>query len=162
VDRRQFRVRLIRALFPFRGWLARLRLFVLRLVNRPSPFDAVLDALAEEARRQTQVIITEYLMAIGLSGTIRLRLGSDVVGEFPASLREIALPDLRLLLDHYDPTPDSLSGSGAVTWSNLPERLHFIIDMFRCYHETLDLFEPPFTEEQVTTLKAGRLPTGQL
>jgi hypothetical protein len=162
VDPRQFRLRLIKALFPYRGWLARLRLFLLRLLNRPSPFDAVLDTLLAEARRQARLVITECLMTIGLPGGARLRLGDDLPSEYPALLKQIALPDLRALLDRIDPTPDSTRNTGAVDWAHLPHRLHFICDLFRCYHESPDLFEPPFTAEQVAALKAGRLPEGRL
>jgi hypothetical protein len=162
VDRRQFRVRLIKALFPYHGWLARLRLFLLRLFNRPSPFDAVLDALLAEARRRARLIITEYVMTIGLPRGVRLRLGADIPAEFPPSLKRIALPDLLVLLEMIDSTPDSTRDTGAVDWSQLPDRLHFIADMFRCFHEETGLFEPPFTAAQVTALKAGRLPEGRL
>src|SRR3712207_6973910 len=54
---------------------------------------------------------------------------------FPATLREITNPDLRLLLERIDPTPDSLRETGAVDWADLPDRLHFILDLFRCYQE---------------------------
>jgi hypothetical protein len=162
VDRRQFRARVIRALFPYRGWLARIRLFLLRLFDRPSPFDAVLDQLWAEARRQAHLVITEYLMTIGLAGSKRLHLGSDIPAAFPESLKEIVLVDLHALLDQIDLTPNSTRATGAVDWANLSERLHFIADMFRCYHETADLFDPPFTAAQIMDLRAGRLPGGTL
>jgi hypothetical protein len=161
VDRRPFRRRLIRALFPYRGWLAEIRLFILRLIDRPSPFDAVLDALLAEARRQAHLVITEYMMTIDLPGA-RLRLGKDVPVSFPESLRQITLADLQSLLERIDPTPDSTNDGGAVDWASLPDRLHFIVDMFRCYHETSTLFDPPFTGEQVVALKSGQLPGGRL
>lgn len=160
IDWRQFRSALIRAIFPYRGWLARIRLFFLRLLDRPSPFDAILDTLLAEARRQARLVITEYLMVITLPGGVRLRLGEDLALEFPAALRQVALPDLCALLERLDPTPDSTRDTGAVDWSSLPDRMHFILDMFRCYHEAPALFEPPFTPEQALVLKAGRLPEG--
>jgi hypothetical protein len=101
-------------------------------------------------------------LTITLPHGVRLRLGDDVPAEFPPSLKQITLPDLCTMLARIDPTPDSTRGTGAVDWSNLPDRLHFIIDMFRCYQESPDLFESPFTPEQVTALKAGRLPEGRL
>ncbi len=162
VDQRQFRLRLIKALFPYRGWLARLRLFLLRLFDRPSPFDAALDALLVEARRRARLVITEYVMTIGLPHGVRLRLGDDLHGEFPASLRQIALADLRTLLEKIDRTPDSTRDTGAVDWASLPDRLHFICDLFRCYQESSDLFEPPYSAAQITSLKAGLLPEGPL
>jgi len=66
------------------------------------------------------------------------------------------------LLERTDPTPDSLRETGALDWADLPDRLHFIVDLFRCYQESRDLFEPPFTPEQVSALTAGRLPGGRL
>jgi hypothetical protein len=162
IDLRQFRLRLIKAIFPFRGWLARLRLFFMRLFGGPTPFDAAMDALVAVARQQAHLIITDRLMTLGLPGGIRLRLGDDLRGEFPASLRQIANPDLRALLDRIDPTPDDRRDTGAVDWADLPDRLHFIADLFRCYQESHNLFEPPFTLDQVVALKAGRLPGGEL
>ena len=59
-------------------------------------------------------------------------------------------------------TTASTHDTGAVDWADLPERLHFIVDMFRCYQEWPDLFVAPFTPEQVVALKAGHLPPGRL
>lgn len=41
-------------------------------------------------------------------------------------------------------------------------KLHFIVDLFRCYHETRELHAPPFTDEQVNDIQRGRLPGGRL
>ena len=162
IDRQQFRQQVIKALFPWSSWFARGRLLLGRLLDRPSPLDAVIDVLLAEARRRAHFVVTEYLMTIGLPHGMRLRLGDDLPVPFPASLRQIALPDLRALLERIDPTPDSTRGTGAADWASLPDRLHFIIDMFRCYHEAPDLFEAPFSAAQVALLKAGRLPMGRL
>ncbi len=162
VDPRDFRDRLIRALFPKRGWLARLRLFLLRVFRRPSPFDALTETLLAEAKLRAHRVVTRYLMTIGLAGGERLRLGADVPAEFPASLQTLADPDLIALLSMVDPTPDSPLDSGAVDWTELMDRLHFIVDMFRCYQECADLFTPPFTPEQVADFRAGKMPSGRL
>lgn len=162
IDYKDFRLRLIKALFPQNSWLVRLRLFLLRLLGRPRSFDAVVENLLAEARRLAHLIITEYMMTIGLPHDVILHLGRDLTVEFPPSLKQLTLPDLQALLAKIDPTPDSAHGSGAVDWSSLPDRLHFIVDLFRCYHDTADLLEPPFTAEQVTALKAGRLPDGRM
>ncbi len=162
VDPGQVRRRLIGAIFPHRSWLVRLRLSLMRLLGRRTQFDEATDMLIAIARQQTRAVITEHLMTIGLPRGERLRLGSDLSGEFPASLREITKPDLRALLERIDPTPDSLRDTGAADWGDLPDRLHFILDMFRCYGEARELFERPFTPEQVAALRAGRLPGGRL
>jgi hypothetical protein len=162
VDPEQFRRRLLRAIFPARSWLVRLRLFFRRLTGRPTPFDAATNTLVAVARQHARAVITEHLMTLGLPRGGRLRLGSDLSSEFPASLKEITNPDLRALLGRIDPTPDSLRETGAVDWADLPDRLHFILDLFRCYQERQDLLEPPFTPEQVAALRAGHLPGGPL
>jgi hypothetical protein len=58
-------------------------------------------------------------------------------------------------------TLDSRSESGAVDWADLPDRVHFICDFFRCHHERADLFMAPFPV-QTRALKAGRLPECEL
>lgn len=162
IDHKEFRVSLIKALFPQNsGWM-RLRLFLLKLFNRPRPLDAALNGLLAEARRIAHLIITEYMMTIGLPHDVTLHLGQDLLAEFPPTLRQLTLPDLQALLTQIDSTPNSPRGSGAVDWSELLDRLHYITDLFRCYHESIDLFDPPFTAEQIAALKAGRLPAGRL
>ena len=41
-------------------------------------------------------------------------------------------------------------------------RIHFIADMFRCYHARADLFAPPFTADQIAVIGRGQRPTGPL
>src|SRR5215218_5488600 len=132
------------------------------LLVEPTPFDAATNVLVAIVRQHARLAITEHLMTIGLPRGRRLRLGSDLGGEFPASLEEITNPDLLALLGRIDPTPDSLRETGVLDWADLTDRLHFIVDLFRCYQESRDLFEPPFTPEQVSALTAGRLPGGRL
>lgn len=161
IERRAFRVRVIKALFPPRGWRARLRLFLIWLFDRPSLFDPVVNLLLDEARRRARLVITKVVMRIGLPHG-SLHLGDDLTADYPERLRQIALADLLALLGQLDPTPDSPRDSGAADWSLLPERLHFIAELFRCYHDSADLFDPPFLPSQVAALKTGRLPDGAL
>lgn len=158
VDPAKVRSQVMKSLFPF--W-ARVRLFILRLLGRPSTFDRELDTLVAAVRSQMHRVITHYMMTLEIPPGLRLRLGDDVPGDFPPSLRQITLLDLRALLQKIDPTPDSPRESGAVDWADLPDRIHFIVDMFRHYHEARELFDPPFTAEQLEALKAGRLPEGK-
>ncbi len=162
IDLPSFKLRLIKAIFPYRGWLARLRLFLTRLLNRPTPFDDALNLLVTEARRQARLFITDQMMTISFPPGIRLRLGDDLNAEFPPALQQIANSDLLALLAQIDPTPDSPRDSGTTDWADLADRIHFIADMFRCYADSTDLFAPPFTSEQIAQLKAGHLPGGQL
>jgi len=102
------------------------------------------------------------MMMIEMPNFNRIRLGDDLVARFPPILRKVTLPDLQALLAQIDPTPDSTIHSGAQLWGDLPDRLHFIADLFRCYQVDTRLLEPPFTDDQVVELKSGRLPPGRL
>ena len=52
--------------------------------------------------------------------------------------------------------------SGARDWASMPDRMHFIADLFRLEHDTAALFEPPFTLAQRQAIAAGRVPDGEL
>ncbi|OQZ02645.1 MAG: hypothetical protein B6D35_00990 [Candidatus Brocadia sp. UTAMX2] len=161
VEPKQFIQRLMKAISPSRNWFSRILLTFTRLLGKLKPFDAAINTLVATARQKARLVITEYMLTLSLPHE-RLRLGKDLNAEFPASLKEITNPDLRTLLKRIDPTPDSLHETGAVDWADLPDRLHFIIDLFRCYQESHDLFEPPFTAKQVAALKSGHRPEGPL
>ena len=153
---------LFRSVFPANGWFHLAHLYLRRLLGRPTPLDLAIQALLAEARRTLREVITEIMMTITLPSGVVLRLGRDLAAAFPESLRQLTNPELRSFLLDYDLTPDSLSDTGALDWADLADRLHFILDLFRCYQEKQNLFEPPFTPEQVEALKGGALPEGRL
>jgi len=162
IDPRQFHDRLLAALFLADTLAARLRRTWNRLRGRPSPVDAAVDRLLTLVRDEARFLVSDQLMAIELPQETRLRLGRDLRAGYPASLQAITEPALRDLLARIDPTPDSPRASGAVDWGSLDDRLHFILELFRCYQEWPPLFDPPFSPEQVAALKAGALPKGRL
>lgn len=162
LNREEVRDRLLAVLFPSGSWVVRARLFVKRLWGGPTPFELAVNALIAEIRRLSRAVITDHLMTLSFPNNEVLRLGKDLRREFPSSLKHLSLPELVTLLGHIDPTPDSLRDSGAADWADLPERLHYIADLFRCCQETSNLFDPPFTAEQVEQLGAGRVPQGRL
>ena len=51
--------------------------------------------------------------------------------------------------------------AGARDWSDLDQRMHYIVHLFRCFHEREDLFNAPFTPAQVERLMAGVVPDGR-
>jgi len=162
VDASEFRNHLIETIFPDRGVFGRLRFFAMRLFGKLTHFDAAIDSLVNIARRPIRFVITEHLMTLTFPPNVRLRLGHDLTAAFPDSLKQIENADLLALLKQIDPTPDSLRDTGAVDWADLLDRLHFIVDLFRCYHESANLLEAPFSADQVMALKAGTVPAGQL
>ncbi len=153
---------LFRSLFPLNGWLHLAHLYLRRWLGRPTALDLAIQALLKEAGALLRQAITDVMMTICFPAGVVVRLGKDLEAGFPETLQVITFEELADFLGAFDETPDSLSGSGARDWANLPERLHFIIDFFRCYQEREILFEPPFTSEQVEAMRAGRLPLGRL
>jgi hypothetical protein len=112
--------------------------------------------LAELSRE----IITHSLMVLSLPGRILL-LGRDLDDPFPEALRELSDGELAALIAQFEPAsgPDL---SAAVDWSQLHQRMHFIVHLFRAFHETHDLFDAPFTPAQVEQILAGKIPDGDL
>ena len=159
-DPAELRRRLLAELFP--DPTARMRMALLRLVGRAGSLFRARDRLAEELQRLGRLVITEQLMTLRLPGGRVLRLGQDLQTDFPQPLAHTTNPDLQALLSKVDPTPDSLDATGAQDWGRLPDRMHFITDLFRAYHLDGALFDPPFTPDQMAAIKVGQLPTGRL
>jgi hypothetical protein len=153
---------LFASIFRINGWFHLAHLYVRRLLGRPTALDLAIQALLVEASSLLRQTITEIMMTISLPSGVLVKLSKDLTTGFPDSLKQITNLELRLLLEKHDLTPDSLSDTGVLDWADLSDRLHFIIDLFRCYQEDHNLFEPPFTPEQVEASKDGRLPTGRL
>ncbi|HEX6175832.1 MAG TPA: hypothetical protein VF089_17610 [Candidatus Binatia bacterium] len=124
--------------------------------------NAAFARLIEEVNRLIRQVITDHLMTLHLAGAEVLRLGRDLQGAFPQELGEIRNPKLREMLERIDITLNSLVESGAKDWADFTDRMHFIADFFRVYQERQQLFEAPFTTEQVALLKRGAKPDGRL
>jgi hypothetical protein len=158
----QFTRLVLAASFPFSGWLVTSQWIGRRLFGQKNSFDRAAQVLLGSAEALVRHALTETMMTIYLPPNLTVRLGADLTEGFPDSLRLIDEPDLRILLAQVDKTQDSLVESGALDWANLPDRMNFIADLFRCYQEWRDLFDPPFTPEQTAAIKAGRMPEGEL
>jgi hypothetical protein len=124
--------------------------------------DAAVARLIGEVNRLIRETITDHLMTLHLGGTEMLRLGRDLQGAFPQQLEQIRNSRLREVLERVDSTLNSLDQTGAKDWADFADRMHFIADFFRVYQERQQLFEAPYTTEQVELLKSGALPGGRL
>jgi hypothetical protein len=153
--------RLLADLFPRRHWIVRARRQLARLSGRSTPLDRAAAALVAEARSRLRRTLTDRIMTLDLAGQL-VRLGADVRAPFPSSVERAGLAELVALLGRIDPTPDSLRESAAVDWADLGERMHFIADLFRAWHEAPQLLASPFTVEQVLEMRAGHVPEGRL
>ncbi|NUT45963.1 MAG: hypothetical protein HOV94_01405, partial [Saccharothrix sp.] len=131
-------------------------------LGRRAAVRAAAEQLTTRARGLVRRVVTGHLMTLALPGGEVLDLGEDLPATFPPLLAHLANPDLLALLATVDPTPDSLQDTAARDWSDLPDRMHYIADMFRCHADRADLQSPPFTPAQVADLTNGRRPTGPL
>lgn len=153
---------MVKVLRPEWGEFNELMWFFMRLFGRLTALDEAVRFYLAAAQRQTQFIVTESMMTLEAPHNNLLRLGDDLAGGFPPALQQITNPELAQLIAHIDPTPDSLHASGAEDWGDLPDRLHFIADLFRIYQTSDGLFAPPFTHEQSVAIKENVLPSGRL
>lgn len=110
--------------------------------------------------------VTRMWMTYALP-TRDMKLGKDVVAptglvNFPADLLTIENERCREIIAQFDSGQNTLSGSAAANWARLEDRMTFIVDFFRSYQRYKPLFEPPFLDNQVSAIKAGHFPGGQL
>jgi hypothetical protein len=104
--------------------------------------------MAELAREA----ITHSLMVLSVPGRI-LALGAHLPDPYP---------DVEALIAGYEPVPPAVDDCGAHDWSNLQQRMHYIVHLFRAFHEQPTLSDPPFTAAQVEQFQAGVIPEGEL
>jgi hypothetical protein len=110
-------------------------------------------------RKLTQIsrqVITESLMVLTLPAVV-LWLGRNL--EAPGAVTD---PELRELMARYEPVPPAVDDCGAEDWSELDQRMHYIVHLFRAHHADGTLGTPPFTPVQVERILAGELPDGDL
>jgi hypothetical protein len=113
--------------------------------------------LQRRLSRLSREIITRELMVLNLAGTVLwLHENLVVAGAAPKS------PELERLLARFEPVPPAVDDCGARDWSDLHQRMHYLVHLFRAYHDRAELAAPPFTPAQVERLRAGVLPGGEL
>lgn len=151
---------LLRELLP--GFWLRIRYYIQKLLQRKLPLDEAIDQLLNLAKLKVREVITGCLMTLFIPVNELLKLGEDLKEKFPERLAHISDQKLKELLNKIDPTPDSLKESGAKDWGDLSDRIHFIADLFRAYFEHPQLYNQPFTVEQVKVFKEGKRPKGSL
>ena len=91
-----------------------------------------------------------------------LALGTHLVDAYPDVLDEPTDAELTELLALYEPVAPARDDCGARDWSDLHQRMHYIVHLFRVFHLTEDLSRPPFTPEQVESISRGVVPDGEL
>jgi hypothetical protein len=129
------------------------------------PATAAAGVVAARAQRSAsnlaREVITESFMVLSLPGRV-LGLGTHLTDAYPELLREPADAELTELLARFEPTPPARDDCGARDWSELQQRMHYIVHMFCAFHLNERLSSPPFTPEQVESFSRGIVPDGEL
>ena len=154
------RTTILREIIP--GFWRRIRYYISKLLKRKLPLDDAIDKLLELVKHEMREVITEFMMTLYVPDNEILKLGQDLKGGFPEELKTITNSKFKELLSKIDPTPDSVKESGAKDWGDLSDRIHFIADFFRSHFKHLQLYNSPFTDEQMKVLKEGKIPQGKL
>jgi hypothetical protein len=133
------------------------------LVRRPlaATVGAVAARLQRAASAVAREVITDSFMVLSLPGRV-LALGANLTDEYPDALRAPADSDLRELLARFEPVAPEPDDCGARDWSELDQRMHYIVHLFCAFHERTELFDPAFTETQLAALGRGAVPDGAL
>ena len=92
-------------------------------------------------------VISRSLMVLSLPGRV-LWLGSHLADPYPETLRSITDHDLTELIGRLEPAAPAGDDCGARDWSVLEQRMHYILHLFRAWHENPALAHPPFTPAQ--------------
>jgi hypothetical protein len=117
--------------------------------------------LQRSSSRLAREVITDCLMVLTLPGRV-LALRTNLPGPYPAELTEPTDPELDAFLARFEPAPPARDDCGARDWSNLHQRMHYIVHLFRAFHLSEELSEPPFDADQVASIGRGVIPEGEL
>ena len=122
------------------------------------PVGAFGERMQQRVADLTREIITMSLMVMSLPGRV-LSLGADMGEPFPPLLSELHDADLLALFDRFH---HGTTATAATDWSDLDQRMRYISSFFRAFHLHEELLGPPFTDDQVASFTAGRVPGGDL
>jgi hypothetical protein len=121
--------------------------------------------LAQAVRRVSVKIareaVTDAMMVLRLPDRV-LALGRDLDVPVPPLLANSAYPALNAFVRPLDPCPPGGITCAAQDWCDFPQRMHYILHFFRAYAADEGLFAPPFTDEQVESIRRGIVPAGVL
>jgi len=132
---------------------------------------AVIDRMAHPLLSEAEDIwcdvATKELMTLRVPGQT-LHLGSTLPAPpgglplYPSALDPVTLDDLAEVMELYGALTVDASNSGATDWARLPQRMTYIIDLFRSRQQVPSLYEQPFSQEQHQAILDHRVPDGPL
>ena len=131
--------------------------------RRPAAAVAGVVAAARSERRAAlaREVITESFLVLSLPGRV-LALGTHLADAYPEALAEPADSELNELLARFEPVAPAPDDCGARDWSDLHQRMHYIVHLFRTFHLSEQLSQPPFNPDQVASFSRGIVPDGEV
>jgi hypothetical protein len=118
-------------------------------------------AIQRASSKLAREVITDSMMTLTLPGRV-LALGTNLADPSPSELADPADPELKELLARFEPVPPELDDCGARDWSDLDQRMHYIVHLFRAFQLDEQLADSPFTPDQVARFSRGVIPEGDL
>ena len=133
------------------------------VAQRPAVAVAGVIAAGEQrtASRVAREVITESFMVLSFPARV-LALGTHLIDEYPDVLRQPADVELTELVARFEPVPPAPDDCGARDWSDVHQRMHYIVHLFCAFHLHEELYRQPFTQEQVACFRGGVVPNGEL
>jgi len=118
-------------------------------------------AIQRAASRLAREAITDSFIVLALPGRV-LALGTHLADAYPDALADPADPELKELLARFEPAAPARDDCGARDWSDFHQRMHYIVHLFRAFHLSKQLSQPPFNPDQVASFSRGAIPEGEL
>jgi hypothetical protein len=128
-------------------------------------FDRMVTEVGQVLERAWQSALTAMMLRLETSDE-RLELHRDVPpladGLYPPELTDLEGSEAEGPFRQWDRTAGVGEPTGANDWAELEERMNYIVNLFRSRQRHPALFSPPFSDDQLTELAAGRLPAPPL
>lgn len=138
---------------------------LMAILHEHQRLDPYIDASVPRPFRR---FVTQRLLSFAV-GAESMEVSRDVpargASAFSDTLRSIETPELERFLDGpsgWDRTPNTVVGSAAHDWTEIGDRMNFIVDLFRSRQSDPNLFRAPYTDSQRQAILSGRVPPGPL
>jgi hypothetical protein len=121
-------------------------------------------AAGKFAKEEWTKLLTDVALHLNLPGNETLHLRSDVPPPpgkrlYPPDLQKLSNPAALAILEEFGADTPTAIGTGATDWSNLVQRMHYILVLFRSRQLESILLSEAFSAAQQSDLAAGRMPT---